>query len=73
VAEANLDAQLDARRMVTVPEYEAIEQLRASYVEGRDYEIDKRGPEGHYDEVYAGKGLCVLDGVSGWERRYRIS
>src|SRR5690606_9572173 len=73
VAQARLDEQLDARRKVTVPEYEAIEQLRASYVEGRDYETDKSGPTGHYQEVYAGRGLCVLDGVSGWERRYRLS
>ncbi len=73
VAESKLDERLDARRKVTVPEYEAIEQLRASYVEGRDYETDKAGPAGHYEAAYAGKGLCVLDGVSGWERRYRIS
>ncbi|MFO7565314.1 MAG: hydroxymethylglutaryl-CoA synthase [Enhygromyxa sp.] len=73
VAAARLDERLDARRTVTVPEYEAIEQLRASYVEGRDYETDKSGPPGHYDHAYAGRGLCVLDGVSGWERRYRLS
>ncbi len=73
VADAGLDAGLDARRMVSVPEYEDIERLRASYVEGRDYETDKTGPAGHYEAAYAGKGLCVFDGVSGWERRYRLS
>lgn len=73
VAATKLDERLDARRKVTVPEYEAIEQLRASYIEGRDYETDKSGPAGHYQDAYAGRGLCVLDGVSGWERRYRLS
>jgi 3-hydroxy-3-methylglutaryl CoA synthase len=73
VAKIDLEGRLDARRKVSVPEYEAIEQLRASYIEAPDYETDQGGPAGHYDEVYAGKGLCVLDGVTGWERRYRIS
>jgi 3-hydroxy-3-methylglutaryl CoA synthase len=73
VAAAKLDAGLDARRRVSVPEYEAIEELRASYVERSDYETDKAGPAGHYEQAYAGRGLCVLDGVSGWERRYRLS
>jgi hydroxymethylglutaryl-CoA synthase len=73
VAAAKLDERLDARRRVTVPEYEAIEQLRASYVEGRDYETDKSSPPGNYESDYAGKGLCVLDSVSGWERSYRLS
>jgi 3-hydroxy-3-methylglutaryl CoA synthase len=73
VAAARLDERLDARRKVTVPEYEAIEQLRASYVERCDYETDKSGPSGHYQDAYAGRGLCVLDGVSGWERRYKLS
>ena len=73
VAATKLDERLDARRKVTVPEYAAIEQLRASYIEGRDYETDNSGPAGHYQDAYAGRGLCVLDGVSGWERRYRLS
>lgn len=77
VAAAQLDAGLDARRAVTVPEYEAIERCRASYVDNSSFETDKRGPEGawakHYAEAYEGKGLCVLDGVDNWERRYRLS
>ena len=73
IADARLDERLDARRKISVPEYEAIEQLRASYVEGSDYETDKSGPPGHYQDAYADRGLCVLDGVSGWERRYRLS
>ena len=73
VAAAGLDAGLDARRKVTVPEYEAIERTRASYVGKSDITADIEGPSGHYDQVYAGRGRCVLEGVDGWERRYRLS
>lgn len=73
----DLDGRLDARQPVTVPEYEAIEQTRATYVANPNFETDKHGPEGawaeHWRRAYAGKGLCVLDGVDGWERRYRLS
>lgn len=70
---ADLDGLLDARRAVTVPEYEAVERTRASYVENPNFESDKSTPAGHYEERYAGKGLCVLDGVDDWERSYRLS
>ena len=77
VAAAGLDAGLDARRKVSVTEYEVIEKTRASYVDNDSFETDKRGPEDiwaeHYANAYEGKGLCVLDGVDGWERRYRLS
>lgn len=74
---AGLDAGLDARRSVTVPEYEAIEQARAANVDNANFETDKHGPDGawseHWRTHYEGKGVCVLDGVSGWERKYRLS
>jgi len=77
VEAARLDAGLDARRTVTVPEYEAIEQGRAANVDNSTFETDKSGPDGawaeHWRTHYADKGLCVLDGVDGWERRYRLS
>ena len=77
VAKVDLDAGLDARASVTVPEYEAIEEARASYVDNANFETDKSGPEGAwgklYAEAYEGKGLCVLDGVDNWERSYRSS
>jgi 3-hydroxy-3-methylglutaryl CoA synthase len=77
VAAAGLDAGLDARRSVTVPEYEAIEQARAANVDNANFETDKHGPDGawadHWRSHYEGKGLCVLDGVSGWERNYRLA
>jgi hypothetical protein len=62
---------------VTVPEYEAIERGRAAYVDNSSFETDKHGPDGawaeHWRTAYEGKQLCVLDGVDGWERRYRLS
>jgi hydroxymethylglutaryl-CoA synthase len=73
VAAADLDTKLDARRLVTVPEYEEIERLRATYVDNPSFSTDKGGPADHWAQAYEGKGLCVLDGVDGWERQYRLS
>lgn len=73
VAEAGLDRLLDGRRQVSVGEYEAIETTRATYVDNPAFETDKSAPRGHFDEIYAGRGTCILDGVDNWERRYRLS
>ncbi len=73
VAAAGLDRRLDARRRVTVPEYEAIEAQRATCVDNPSFETDKSSPAGHFEQIYAGKRLCVLDGANEWERRYRLS
>ncbi|MCA9701272.1 MAG: hydroxymethylglutaryl-CoA synthase family protein, partial [Myxococcales bacterium] len=73
VAAANLDARLDARRALTVPEYEALEQARAKTVDNSDFRTDKSSLGDHWQQAYEGKGLCVLDGVQGWERQYRLS
>lgn len=77
VEAAGLDAGLDARRSVTVPEYETIERTRAGYVDNATFETDKHGVDGawaeHWRSAYEGKRLCVLDGVDAWERQYRLS
>ncbi|NVB38686.1 hydroxymethylglutaryl-CoA synthase family protein [Pseudenhygromyxa sp. WMMC2535] len=76
VAAAKLDALLDARRQVSVDEYEAIERARAANIDLDTFSVDKSspaGPDGHWAAAYEGKGLCVLDGVEHWERRYRLS
>lgn len=73
VAGNELDARLDARRSVSVPEYEAIEAGRALQVDNSEFTTDKASPAGHFEQVYAGKQLCMLDGVHGWERDYRLS
>ncbi len=73
VAAVDLDAGLDARRKLSVAEYEQVEQARAELVDKPDFKTCKDTPSGHYDQAYAGKGLCVLEGVDSWEREYRLS
>ncbi len=73
VAGQELSARFDARRQVSVPEYEAIEQKRTELIDQPTYTIDKSTPSGLYDSVYEGQGLLVLDGVDDWERKYRLS
>jgi hydroxymethylglutaryl-CoA synthase len=73
VAAAKLQQKLDARRRVSIPEYEAIERARAERVDVQSFDLDHVEPAGLYDEFYAGKGRLVLDGVSDWERKYRLA
>lgn len=77
VAAAALQAGLDARQKLDVPTYEAVERERSALVDQSDYTVDLTGAscglEGLYERVYAGKGRLVLDGVSGFQRNYRLS
>ena len=74
LAAAGIQAQLDARRPLTVPQYETIEQARWEFVDRRDFKVDQAMVgtlDGLYAEAYEGTGKLVLDGVDGWERQYR--
>ncbi|MBK9755338.1 MAG: hydroxymethylglutaryl-CoA synthase family protein [Nannocystis sp.] len=73
VAAAALQAGLDARLQLSVPEYEAVERLRMSLVDQPDYSVAKTGLHDLYERVYAGKGRLVLDGVTAFQRAYRLS
>jgi len=73
LAEAKIQAKIDARQVLSVEEYERIEKVRSSYIDQPTYEVDKSGVEGLYDRVYAGEQRLVLDAVDDWERRYRLS
>lgn len=73
VAAAQLDAGLDARRALTVPEYERVESARKELVDNPDFESNFGLIEGHYAEHYEGKGRCVLEAVRGWERYYKLA
>ncbi len=73
VAREKLQEKLDARRTLSVPEYEAVERARRDLVDKPDYELDHAEPAGLFDEFYRGRGRLVLDGVSNWERKYRLS
>jgi len=77
VAAAALQAGLDARQRLTVADYEAVERARSEQIDRSDFSVDHTGAEiglaGLYDRVYAGTGRLVLDGVSEYQRNYRIS
>lgn len=73
VAEQRIAARLDARRPVTVGEYEAIERARAAQVDQADVAVDLEFVDGLYERAYAGKGRLVLAGVSGFQREYRLA
>jgi hydroxymethylglutaryl-CoA synthase len=73
VAQAELSRGLDERRALTVPEYEAIEELRMSYVSNPDLVTDRESVPGLWESHYAGQGRVFLDKVEGWERYYTVS
>jgi hydroxymethylglutaryl-CoA synthase len=68
-----LTAALDARRPVTVAEYERIEALRTERIELGDYATDRAALGAHYRERYEGRGLLVFDGMREFYRRYSWS
>ncbi|MEZ4427237.1 MAG: hydroxymethylglutaryl-CoA synthase [Nannocystaceae bacterium] len=73
VGAAQLAAALDARRPLTVAEYERVELARTEAIDRPTYEVDRAGLDEHYEAAYEGKGWLVLDGVHEFERRYRRS
>ena len=74
VAEAaGLQALCDARRPISVAEYEAIERARDEGTAARDF-VPRRGCAGDwYEELYAGKRRLVLQKVDGYYRHYEWS
>jgi 3-hydroxy-3-methylglutaryl CoA synthase len=73
VAAMKIDAALDARREVSVEEYEAIEKKRETAIEAMDFTPDFSLPMGWYDAHYKGKKLLVLRGVKDFFRTYEWS
>lgn len=69
----NIDAALDARRKVSVEEYEKIENLRESYIENPDFVPDFSVADNWYKEHYEGKGKLVLKKVENFYRTYEWS
>ena len=64
---------MDARRQVSVAEYERIENLRESYIENPDFVPDFSVANNWYKEHYEGKGYLVLKEVKDYYRRYEWS
>jgi hydroxymethylglutaryl-CoA synthase len=70
---ANLGGLLDARRRITVREYEEAERERTCYVDNGDFEPSTDGFRGWYDEHYKGKDYLVFRGNKEHFRQYAWS
>jgi len=73
VLDMRIDQAFDARRKVSVPEYEQIETLREGSIERPDFVPDFSVAEGWYKKHYEGKGYLVLKEVKDYYRRYEWS
>ncbi len=73
VRDAGLPQLLDARRMVSVAEYETVEKARASVIDSGDYATDRGLLADWYDLYYKDKGLLVFTGMQEYYRQYAWS
>jgi hydroxymethylglutaryl-CoA synthase len=65
-----IGSRLDARKRLTVQEYEAVEQRRTDLTEEGDYEAVDDSLHGWYDRHYKGSGLLVFRGMKDFYRHY---
>lgn len=72
-AATRLPQQLDARRPVSVVEYEALERARDASIAVPEFTPDFAILNGWYDQFYAGQHLLVLKGVHEYYREYAFS
>lgn len=70
---AGLAGLLDARRAVSVAQYEAAETFRTEHVDAGDYAVDLGAIAGHYDSHYRGRKLLTFTGMSEYYRQYAWS
>jgi hydroxymethylglutaryl-CoA synthase len=71
--EAGLHGLLDARRKVSVGEYEAIENARSAAIDKGDYWNDLDALGDWYDLYYKDKGLLTFKGMKEYYRQYAWS
>lgn len=71
--EAGLGALLDARRSITVREYEECERERTCWIDDGDYRVSNDGLGDLYERAYRGSGRLVFEGCEEHYRRYRWS
>ncbi len=68
-----IQERLDERRVVSVAEYEKIENLRVDYIEKEDFIPDFSVANNWYEEYYEGRKLLALKEVKGYQRKYEWS
>jgi 3-hydroxy-3-methylglutaryl CoA synthase len=67
---ANLGALLDARKSLTVEEYELVERVRDAHVGVASFVPDLTMLDNWYNQYYRGKHLLVLRGIGDYYRDY---
>jgi hydroxymethylglutaryl-CoA synthase len=72
-AASNLEGQLNARRLVTVGEYEELERCRTVLVEKGNYETIDASLDNWYESNYRRKHLLVFTGMKDYYRQYAWS
>jgi 3-hydroxy-3-methylglutaryl CoA synthase len=72
-AAAELGRVLDARKRITVREYEECERERTCYIDCGDFDVSTNGLGGFYDEHYRGKNKLVFKGCKEHFREYAWS
>jgi len=70
---AGLKVLIDNRYKITVPQYEAMENLREQRIKESDFTPDYNMIPGLYDAAYKGKGLLIYEGSEGYYRKYKFS
>ncbi|MFT3699920.1 MAG: hydroxymethylglutaryl-CoA synthase [Kofleriaceae bacterium] len=73
VRAAGLPALLDRRRVVTVPEYEAVETARDSAIDAGDHDTDRSLLGDWYERYYTRAPHLIFDGTKDHYRRYSWS
>ena len=70
VLAAEMQAQLDARRPMTIKEYEQTERERFELIDNGNYQPNTEGSGGLYRTHYEGKKLLVFKGIKDYFREY---
>lgn len=71
--EADTGGVLDARKRITVRQYEECEREHQAYIDDGDYRVSRDGLDGWYDERYRGQRRLVFVGCEQHFRRYEWS
>jgi 3-hydroxy-3-methylglutaryl CoA synthase len=70
---AELQQLLDARRRLSIGEYETVEVARDTAIDQGNYGIDLNMLGDWYDSYYKGKGLLIFSGMQDYYRQYAWS
>jgi len=73
VSKAKLGEKLEARRPLSIAEYEAIENQRLDWADCDNYEVPLDGLDGWYERAYSGRHLLTFKGLNEFYRQYEWS